>query len=245
MPIHDWSRVDAGVFHGFHVRWIARLTETLTAMLPPDYYADAEQHADTRIADVLTLRIGNRPTVPPPPTGTVAAVQDVPVNVAVHRASDRKPRQRRRSRHIVVRHVTGHQIVAMIEIVSPGNKDRRRHAANFVAKGEFAIGEGIHLAVIDLFPPTPSAPVGLACGVWQRFEREPIPLPPAQPLSFGSFAAYPRPEAFFEFRAIGEEMPSLPLFIADDYYLKLPLAETYTATFETSAAYLRDLLAAQ
>ena len=26
MPIHDWTRVDAGIFHHFHQRWIGATT---------------------------------------------------------------------------------------------------------------------------------------------------------------------------------------------------------------------------
>jgi hypothetical protein len=29
MPIHDWTRVDAGTFHDFHQAWITHLKETL------------------------------------------------------------------------------------------------------------------------------------------------------------------------------------------------------------------------
>ena len=46
MPIHDWSRVSAGTFHAFHVAWLGHIQEALnTGVLPPDYYAMAEQIA--------------------------------------------------------------------------------------------------------------------------------------------------------------------------------------------------------
>jgi hypothetical protein len=36
MPIHDWTRVDAGMFHGFHVLWLSRVVAGLNAgVLPP------------------------------------------------------------------------------------------------------------------------------------------------------------------------------------------------------------------
>ena len=31
MPIHDWARVDAGLFHAFHQNWIIKLCDTLNA----------------------------------------------------------------------------------------------------------------------------------------------------------------------------------------------------------------------
>ena len=40
MPIHDWTRVDAGIFHHFHVTWIPEIARALNAGLLPDgYYA--------------------------------------------------------------------------------------------------------------------------------------------------------------------------------------------------------------
>ena len=40
MPIHDWTRVDAGLFHAFHHDWVSVLSRALNAgVLPPDYFA--------------------------------------------------------------------------------------------------------------------------------------------------------------------------------------------------------------
>ena len=33
MPIHDWTRADAGDFHHFHQRWISALTDDLTVVV--------------------------------------------------------------------------------------------------------------------------------------------------------------------------------------------------------------------
>ena len=55
MPVHDWTRVDDGTFHGFHTAWVTHLSEALNSgLLPPDYYALPEQIARGR--DRGTLR---------------------------------------------------------------------------------------------------------------------------------------------------------------------------------------------
>ena len=36
MPIHDWTRVQAGTFHFFHQRWIAALCDALNLGGLPD-----------------------------------------------------------------------------------------------------------------------------------------------------------------------------------------------------------------
>ena len=53
MPIHDWTRVDAGLFHAFHHRWIDALCDALNGgVLPADYFALPEQRIQGPIPDV-------------------------------------------------------------------------------------------------------------------------------------------------------------------------------------------------
>ncbi len=77
MPIHDWTRVDAGIFHHFHLEWIGEIARVLNAgLLPPDHYALAEQITGSWEPDVLTLR-GPTGELPPdrnPPVGVAVAV---------------------------------------------------------------------------------------------------------------------------------------------------------------------------
>jgi hypothetical protein len=70
MPIHDWTRIDVGLFHAFHQGWVAALSGVLnTGGLPPDYFAliepsvrdptlDLPNEAETyaRKADRITVR---------------------------------------------------------------------------------------------------------------------------------------------------------------------------------------------
>jgi hypothetical protein len=42
--MHDWTRVDAGLFHDFHQSWAITLRNSLNAgALPADYFALVEQ----------------------------------------------------------------------------------------------------------------------------------------------------------------------------------------------------------
>ena len=62
MPIHDWTRVDAGIFHHFHQRWIGAITDVLNQrLLPGEYYALAEQQGAGFEPDVLTLKASESP----------------------------------------------------------------------------------------------------------------------------------------------------------------------------------------
>ena len=67
MPVHDWTRVEAGMFHDFHNAWITELRNALNGgLLPRDYYALGEQHVGRFVTDVLTLH-ASRPNGGPPP----------------------------------------------------------------------------------------------------------------------------------------------------------------------------------
>ena len=235
MPIHDWTRVDAGIYHGFHVRWVAHLTEALTATLSPSYYADIEHYADELIAAPLILGADIQSMAP------ATDVLNLP-HATIHRTARKSKPTAQKQWRVVVRHVSGHRVVAHIEIVSPRNKDRRVSAEEFIAKGRAAIDAGVHLVVLDLFPPTRSARRGLAPGIWRKYDPAPVVAPPGQPLCLASVCASARPEGFFKFLAFGDELPAFPLFLTAALSVNLPLADTYSAAFAGSPPYLRELL---
>lgn len=57
MLVHDWTRVDAEIFHDFHHEWISEIKRALNrGVLPAEYYAMAEQVAGGLGPDVLTLQ---------------------------------------------------------------------------------------------------------------------------------------------------------------------------------------------
>jgi len=58
-----------------------------------------------------------------------------------------------KQRTLVIRHASGDRIVALLEIVSPGNKDRRFSLDRFVDKAVSALRQNYHLLIVDLFPP--------------------------------------------------------------------------------------------
>ena len=58
MPVHDWTRVEAGIFHAFHHGWIEEISRALNrGILPPQYYAMPEQKAAGFGPDVLALEM--------------------------------------------------------------------------------------------------------------------------------------------------------------------------------------------
>jgi hypothetical protein len=152
MPIHDWTRVDAGLFHAFHQDWIGVLARALNAgVLPPDYFALREQSTQGPVPDVLTLELPSGHDGPDG-TGSGVAVAVVPPRTRMIRRAEDTVYVHKVDR-ITVRHRHG-RVVAMVEIVSPGNKASKNELRAFVEKTSKLIAQGIHVLVIDLFPPS-------------------------------------------------------------------------------------------
>ena len=61
-------------------------------------------------------------------------------------------------RTLTIRHVSGDRVVALLEMVSPANKDRPMSVEQFANKAEMALREGVHLVLLDLVPPGPHDP---------------------------------------------------------------------------------------
>src|SRR5438105_15576762 len=125
MPVHDWTRVDAAIFHAFHQQWIIAISNALNGgILPEDYYALPEQYAAGFGPDVLTLQ-GSRDedngSPPPPPSGAQTALLVAAPKLTPTAETDMEFYHRKQAA-IALRHVSGDRVVAMIEIVSPGNR---------------------------------------------------------------------------------------------------------------------------
>src|SRR3954469_12879615 len=151
MPIHDWSRVDAGLFHDFHQDWTIELRRSLNdGRLPPGYMALTDQQIGGPIPDVLTLQRGpKRPETRGLGGGLAVATAPPRARFVDELEEDTYAR---RANRIRIQHRHG-QVVAVIEIVSPGNKNSRHALRSFVRKAADLLRQGVHLLVVDLFPP--------------------------------------------------------------------------------------------
>jgi hypothetical protein len=245
MPVHDWTRVEAGIFHDFHTVWTGALRNALNeGLLPQGYYALAEQHAGRAIADVLTLHASPEPAGPawpPPDTGGIA-VAEAPPRVWLKQTVEPAAVARRRS--LAIRHVSGHRLIALIEIISPANKDRNQHIDELVEKVVAALDRGVHVVLIDLFPPGPHDPSGIHGCILQCLEPRgnPYVLPLEVSLTLASYVAGAGVEIYLEHLAVGASLAEIPLFLRTDRYVNLPLESTYQATYRGVPGFWRDVL---
>ena len=224
MPMHDWTRVQAGIWHPVHGRWLYAIQDALNdGRLPPDHYALAEQLTRQVGPDVLTLQIPAPHRIPPLAPGRAAARPAAQLLERVKRSKGRRAVQRR----LTVRHIRDHRMVAVIEIVSPGNKGSRAAFHTFVQKAVGLIDAGVHLLVIDPFPPTPRDPDGVHAAVWRQFRETAAPRPPDQPLTLAAYHAEDEVTAYVEPFAVGDALRDMPLFLDAERFVSVPLEETY------------------
>jgi hypothetical protein len=167
--------VPAGLFHDFHQSWCIRIKDALNrGGLPKGVAALVEQRVGPRESDVLAIERQAKPRGAEQDAGGSVATMEPPVTRSVRRTT--KGIYSDRASRIVVRHHLG-RIIAVIESVSSGNKDTRAALRDFVEKTSEFLKEGIHVLVVDLFPPTPRDRQGLHKVVWDEFVEEDFAFP--------------------------------------------------------------------
>jgi hypothetical protein len=201
MPIHDWTRVPAGLFHHFQQDWSVEIARVLNRrLLSKGLSALVEQRSGPRESDVS--------------------------------ASDKRFYAGRANRVVITHHLG--RIVAVIEIVSPGNKDSRAALRDFVEKTIDFLQAGIHVLVIDLFPPTPRDPFGIHKAIWDEIFEEEFTFPEGKDRTLASYETGGELAAWVEPIAVGDRLPEMPLFLTAGVHIPAPLESTYQAAWEAA-----------
>jgi hypothetical protein len=136
------------------------------------------------------------------------------------------------------------RVVAMIEVISPGNKDSNDAVASFIAKAVDFIRNGIHFLMIDLFSPGPRDPQGVAQAVCDELVGESLGTRPAEKLlTVVAYYAGNELTSYVDSLALGEPLPDAPLFLAPGWYVDVPLEQTYMSSWDLTHRPIRDLVA--
>jgi hypothetical protein len=237
MPIHDWTRVDAGIFHDFHHSWTRAIKRVLNKrVLPPEYYALPEQHGVGFEPDVLTprARAGSQPdegpagrqTVRRPDQGNGSEKGAGGLLVAEPQVTIRAKTDlefyRRKQNVVAVRHAAGDELVAVVELVSKGNKSGRVAFDDFVRKAAKFLQHCVHLLILDLQPPTSRDPQGIHGAIWDAVAGQDYIRPADKPLTL----------AAYESVAVGDTLIDMPLYLEPGRYVAVPFEETYRNAFD-------------
>lgn len=234
MTLHHWPNPRTP-WRSFHNHWIVRLVEYLNqSVLPKDYQARPTELIIGIEPDVLLLQDADTgkadPSMSQPTlaeatlTATLPTPADLPF-VGVYSSYDTS------------------RLVAVIELVSPGNKDRPEARHSFTEKVLFLLHEGVHVMVIDV-TSLPAIPIRET--ILQRLRLDghldhENGSATAEQLWLSSYCSLPAndPQPHLQVKewaypaAVNQPLPSLPLFLrTDQLWVMVNLQQTYTETIE-------------
>lgn len=216
-------------WHSFHNAWATHLAAALNQQLPEGYFAEPNVMFGIEI-DVAALEEPPALLAAPAATSGASAVpclawtppapaQTVPflpvsetVEVTVFNSSG------------------GPNLVGAIELVSPANKDRAEHRQAFVSKCETYLHQGVGLVVIDIVTERAA---NLHNELLVRLtDSSVLPLPAH--LYATAYRVVNRDETALdiwqETLALGQPLPTLPLWLRGDLCLPVELHSTYERT---------------
>jgi hypothetical protein len=239
MPLRDHFHPpldDVTSWEGFHGGWPMIIVAHLARKLPRRYVAAPRVHFGSSVEiDVATYEkdapdlpvwgesegngggLATAVWAPPRPTLTVAC--DLPAQDEYEvRVYDTR-RQRR--------------LVAAVELVSPANKDRPEHRRVFVAKCAALLRQHVCVAIVDVVTTRQFNLYGDLLDLIGQVDPSLAPEPPAlyaAACRWRRAGDSPRLETWAHTLAIGQPLPTLPLWLADDFAVPLELEASYEET---------------
>ncbi len=215
-------------WEGFHGQWAAAMSDALNRDLPLDYFAEFQVKLGTRVeVDVATFNDESHDS--PGPNGAATAVQTrvwappTPVAVLPALFPDDFEVQ-------IFSNMAGPTLVAAIELVSPGNKDRDEARRAFTAKCAAYLQRGIGLIVVDIVT---SRHANLHDELMEMLGHvNGFVFPAPTPLYATAYRPAHRQERneidlWREPLAVGQPLPTLPLAVRGLGCLPIDLEATY------------------
>jgi hypothetical protein len=127
----------------------------------------------------------------------------------------------------------GRKLVAAVEIVSPANKDRPENRQAFVVKCAALLQQGVSVSMIDLVT---TRNFNLYCDLLTLLKKT-DPAFTSRPTSVYAVTCRcrkmgrkPKLASWAHPLAVGEPLPSLPIWLSDDLNVSLELEASYEAT---------------
>ncbi len=236
MPLRDHFRLPLSDLHpweSFHAAWATEIMRTLNRhVLPPNCFAAAQVHVGSRVEiDVATFQQGQGvfsgategngggvavETWAPPATSLIMpAVFPDEIEVQVFRRTG------------------GATLVAAIELISPGNKDRPETRRAFAVKCASYLQQGIGLVIVDIVTERQSN----LHDEWIHLLEQPESLAFAEETALYAVAYRPSRQAARDQielwpvpLEIGRPLPTLPLALRGIVTVPVNLETTYATT---------------
>jgi hypothetical protein len=220
-PYHHWE--------SFHSNWATRIADGIAAVLPPEFQVEEHTHAGPGFEiDVATyegaapLQSGAGTAVLAP---RAAPAYAPPVPDAVLPAAFPDTFEVR-----VFSTTAGLTLVAVIELVSPGNKDRQAERRAFVAKCASYLAQGVSLIVVDVVT---SRQANLHNDLMRLMEASPeLDFPDGVTLYAAAYRPVRRGEReeidlWRRPLAVGAPLPTLPLRLTGELFVAVDFEAAY------------------
>jgi hypothetical protein len=217
---------DTRHWESFHARWASAIADALNEdLLPEGYYAEEQVHVGGRVEiDVATFEPSPhsgqggtatapaRVWAPPGPNLFIPAVFPDRIEVLVFSGEG------------------GPTLVAAVELVSPGNKDRDEARHSFAIKCASYLQQGIGLVVVDTVT---SRQANLHNDLMRLLGNGPEARMPPDPLYAAAYRPVRRTDAdeiegWTRSLRIGQVLPVMPLALDKQMVLPLDLESTYS-----------------
>jgi hypothetical protein len=238
MPLRDHFRPpldDRTSWDGFYGGWPSMIVLALSNRLPLNCIAEPRVHLGSSIeVDVATYE-ENEPDFPSSiggdAGGGVATAVWAPTAPTLIVASDLPDIDEYEVRVYDTRR--GRRLVAAVEIVSPANKDRPEHRRAFVAKCSALLQGRVSVTIVDLVTTRAANLYGELLDSLGQVDPSLAGGPP--PLYAVACRLARRGDAraletWAHALEIGRELPTLPLWVADDLAVPLELEPSYEET---------------
>jgi hypothetical protein len=238
MPLRDHFHSpldDLTSWEGFHGQWPAMIVLALQRRLPRRYVAAPRAHSGSSVEiDVATYEkdtpdslfsdAGNG-------NGGVATAVWAPARPTLALATDLFAPDEYEVR--VYDSKRGRRLVAAVEIVSPANKDRPEHRAAFVAKCVALLQQRVSVTIIDLVT---TRNFNLYRDLLELIGQKDPSLEPEPPPLYAVACRGTKQngtwllETWAHTLKLGQPLPTLPLWLADNLAVPLELEESYEET---------------
>ena len=217
------------MWNAFHYAWAATMARHLNRHVLPDvYFAAPNVQFGARVEiDVGTFEAAHTPdhasgslatliSAVDPATITLPAIFPDTIEV------------------VVLNQEGGPQLVAVVELVSPSNKDRPESRRAFAAKMATYLYQGISLVVVDIVTSRSAnlhnewiALTEAHCGRMHEPTETPLYTNAYRPVQRKGQAEI---DVWLYPLRTGARLPSVPLFLRADVCVVLPLEDTYVET---------------
>lgn len=226
---------DERSWEGIHGAWPGMIVQQLNEVLPPQFFAEPRIHWGSVVeVDVATIE-----SVEPHPPGGIATAVWAPPRPAI--LLDVEGLDPHSIEVRVFQRRGGLRLVAAVELVSPGNKDRSDSRRAFVAKCIGYLQAGIGLAVVDVVTERRAnlhAELLQALGgsvVATENGNGTVDAARDKPIYSAGYRSVPRGESAARLEVwpeplqVGEPLPTLPLWIGLNQCVPLELEASYMA----------------